>query len=70
LFEYGRSESGLPRGTATAKDLMKSLVIELRAGVGEAEEPKAQALLETSAAVIDGLIKAFDDYERRSEAEQ
>jgi len=60
----------LPRGTAAAKDLMKSLAIELRAGVGEAGEPKAQALLETSAAVIGGLIKAFDDYERRSEAEQ
>jgi DNA-binding PadR family transcriptional regulator len=70
LFEEGRSESGLPRGTAAAKDLMKSLVVELRAGGGEAGEPKAQALLETSAAVIGGLIKAFDDYERRSEAEQ
>jgi len=42
--------------------LLKSLVIELR--VGEAGEPKAQALLETSAAVIGSLIKAFDDYER------
>jgi hypothetical protein len=47
---------------------MKSLVIELRAG--EVKEPQAQALLETSAAVIGGLIKAFDDYERRSEIEQ
>jgi hypothetical protein len=44
---------------------MKSLVIELRAG--EVKEPQAQALLETSAAVIGGLIKAFDDYERRRE---
>jgi PadR family transcriptional regulator, regulatory protein PadR len=70
LFEDERSESGLLRGTAAAKDLMKSLVIELRAGFGEVGEPKAQALLETSAAVIGGLIKAFDDYERRSEAEQ
>jgi hypothetical protein len=31
------------------------------------KEPEAQALLETSAGVIGGLIKAFDDYERRSE---
>jgi len=42
---------------------MKSLVIELRADVDEAQQPKAQELLETSAAP-GGLIKAFDDYER------
>jgi hypothetical protein len=43
--------------------LLKSLVIELRADVDEAQRPKAQALLETSAAP-GALIKAFDDYER------
>jgi hypothetical protein len=35
------------------KDLYSGLI---------AQEPKTQALLETSAAVIEGLIKAFDDY--------
>ena len=67
LLEDEHSESGLPQRPAAARDLMKSLVIELRAGVSEVKEPKAQALLETSAAVIGGLIKAFDDYEKRSE---
>lgn len=43
---------------------MKSLVIGLRASIDEAKEPKAQALLETSAAAPGGLIKTFDDYER------
>jgi DNA-binding PadR family transcriptional regulator len=69
LFEDEPSENGLPRGPA-ARDLMNSLVIELRASAGEAQDPETQALLETSAAVIGGLIKAFDDYERRSEKEQ
>jgi hypothetical protein len=36
----------------------------LRANVDEAQQPKAQALLETLAAVTGGLIKTFDDYER------
>jgi PadR family transcriptional regulator len=67
LLEAERPENGKPRRPAAAKDLMKSLVVELRAGAGEVKEPKAQALLETSAEVIGGLIKAFDDYERRSE---
>jgi hypothetical protein len=45
--------------------LLKSLVIKLfSADVDEAQRPKAQALLVTSAAVIGGLIKAFDDYKR------
>jgi hypothetical protein len=48
---------------------MKDLVVELRDGVKKVKEPKAQALLETSAAVVSGLIKAFDDYERRNEVE-
>jgi hypothetical protein len=31
-------------------------------------EPKAQALFETSAEVLTGLAKAFDDFENKSEA--
>lgn len=65
LLEDEHSESGLPRRPAAARKLMKGLVNELRAGAREAQEPKRQALLETSAAVIGGLIKAFDDYEKK-----
>jgi len=43
--------------------LLKSPVIGLRADLDEAQRPKAQALLETSAAP-GGLIKAFHNYER------
>lgn len=65
LLEDGRSGSGLPRRPAAVRDLMKCLVIELRADFYEAQRPKAQALPETSAAVVIGdLIKTFDDYER------
>lgn len=63
LLDDERSGSGAPR-RAAARDLMKSLIIELRANVAEAQEPEAQALLETLAAVIGGLIKTFDGYER------
>jgi hypothetical protein len=64
LLEDERSGSGSSRRPAAARDLMKSLLIELRANVDEAQQPKAQALLETLAAVTGGLIKTFDDYER------
>ncbi|MBO0724485.1 MAG: helix-turn-helix transcriptional regulator [Blastocatellia bacterium] len=67
LLEDEGQENSAASNTAGTKDLMKGLVIELRNGAREAQEPKAQALLETSAAVIGGLIKAFDDHEKRSE---
>jgi PadR family transcriptional regulator PadR len=67
LLEDEHPDSGLPRNPAVARDLMKGLVIELCASAAHVKEPKAQALLETSAAVIGGLIKAFDDHEKRPE---
>jgi hypothetical protein len=47
---------------------MRQLVDHLREDVGKVTEPKAQALFETSAEVLTGLVKALDDYEKRSEA--
>ena len=46
---------------------MGQLIEHLREDVGKITEPKAQALFETSAEVLTGLIKAFDDYEKKSE---
>ncbi len=67
LLEDERPEGGALLKTADARDLMRGLVVELRDGVSKVKDPKAQALLETSAAVIGGLIRAFDDYEKRNE---
>src|ERR1039457_1632980 len=46
---------------------MRQLIEHLREDVGKVTEPKAQALFETSAEVVTGLVKAFDDYENKSE---
>ena len=56
------------RHTQKIKARMRQLVEHLREDVGKVTEPKAQALFETSAEVITGLVKAFDDYEEKSEA--
>jgi hypothetical protein len=47
---------------------MGQLIQHLREDVGKITEPKAQALFETSAEVLTGLVKAFNDYEKKSEA--
>ena len=47
--------------------MMHQLIEHLRSDVGKVVEPKAQALFETSAEVLTGLVKAFGDYEAKSE---
>jgi hypothetical protein len=53
--------------TQKMKARMRQLIDHLREDVGKVTEPKAQELFETSAEVLTGLIKAFDDYEKKSE---
>ena len=54
--------------TQKIKARMGQLIEHLREDVGKVTEQKAQALFETSAEVLAGLVKAFNDYEKKSEA--
>jgi hypothetical protein len=54
--------------TQKIKARLRQLIEHLREDVCKVTEPKAQALFETSAEVLSGLVKAFDDYEKKSEA--
>ena len=62
------SESDPIDHTQKIKAQMSQLIEHLRGDVGKVTEPKAQALFETSAEVLTGLVKAFDDYEKKSES--
>ena len=62
------SKNNAVHRTQNIKALLRQLIEHLREDVGKVTEPKAQALFETSAEVLTGLVKAFDDYERKSEA--
>ena len=62
------SESDPIHHTQKIKAQMSQLIEHLRGDVGKVTEPKAQALFETAAEVLTGLVKAFDDYEKKSEA--
>ena len=61
------SESSSVHHVRKIKGQMRQLIEHLREDVHKCKEPKAQALLETSAEVLLGLAKAFEDYERHSE---
>jgi hypothetical protein len=61
-------ESNPIHHTQKIKAQMHQLIEHLREDIGKVTEPKAQALFETSAEVLTGLAKAFDDYEQKNEA--
>ena len=62
------SKNSTVRHTQKIKARMGQLIEHLREDVGKITESKAQALFETSAEVLTGLVKAFNDYEKKSEA--
>jgi hypothetical protein len=54
--------------TAHLRTLLQGVVSHAREDIGKIGEPKAQALFETTAEVCTGLIKAFDDYDKKAPA--
>ena len=56
------------RHTHKIKAQMRQIIKHLREDVGKVTEARAEALFETSAEVLTGLVKAFVDYEQKSEA--
>ena len=55
------------RHTAHIKESLAALERHLRDDTREVTDARAKALFETSAEVLTGLVKAFDDFEQRNE---
>ena len=53
--------------TANIRKEMKALIDHLRRDVERVDEPRAQALFETSAEVLKGLVQTLDDYDAAEE---
>jgi hypothetical protein len=54
--------------TAKLRDMLAEVVRHAREDIGKIDEPKAQALFETTAEVCIGLTTAYDHYEQRQPA--
>ena len=54
--------------TANIKEEFVKLSEHLREDVDKVDDPKAKALFEVSAEAIDGLQKAFNDFEKKNES--
>jgi hypothetical protein len=53
--------------TQNMQQRFQELIVHLRQDIEKVDEPQFKAMFETSAEVLEGLIKAFRDYEQKSE---
>jgi HD-like signal output (HDOD) protein len=61
------SESDPRHHTANLKKMLTDVINHSREDVKKITDPKAQALFETTAEVLTGLRKAFEDFEQKTE---
>jgi hypothetical protein len=54
--------------TQNMKKRFQETITHLRQDISKVDEPQLKAMFETSAEVLTGLTKAFDDYEKKNEA--
>lgn len=60
-------ESDPRHHTSKLKKMLNDTAAHAREDVLKITDPKAQALFETTAEVLKGLVKAFDDFEQTNE---
>ena len=53
--------------TIQIRSQLNDTIVALRNHIEKMDDPRGQALFETSAEVLEGLVKAFEHYEQRSE---
>jgi len=53
--------------TSKIKEMLRNVMEHAREDVEKVDDPKAQALYETTAEVLGGLIQAYDHAESKSE---
>jgi hypothetical protein len=54
--------------TRKIEQRLRETVDHLREDIDKIEEPQARAMFETSAEVLGGLVKAFHDYDQKTES--
>jgi hypothetical protein len=60
-------ESDPRHHTCNIKDMLNEVITHARADVEKVDEPRAQALFETTAEVLNGLMMAYEHYEAKRE---
>jgi hypothetical protein len=68
MAQNSRSDENTPQHhTTKIKEMLTGVIEHARSDVDKVDDPKAQALFETTAEVLIGLKKAYEDYEQGTE---
>ncbi|HZQ10744.1 MAG TPA: hypothetical protein VFD70_29470 [Anaerolineae bacterium] len=67
MNEPGESSSDPRYHTARIKTMLNDMTQHLREDATRVNDPRAQALFETSAEVLQGLVKAYEHFETQAE---
>jgi predicted esterase YcpF (UPF0227 family) len=62
------TENDARHQTSKVNDMLDDVAQRARQDIAKVSDPRAQALLETTAEVVLGLRKAYDDFEEGTEA--
>ncbi len=62
------AESDPRRHTQKMQKALEDIKNHMRQDIEKVDEPRFKAMFETSAEVLEGLIKAFRDYEHKNES--
>jgi hypothetical protein len=62
------AESDARHHTQKMQTRLQETMDHLRQDVERVDDPRLKAMFETSAEVLGGLVKAFQDYERKNES--
>jgi hypothetical protein len=68
MAKHPAPESDPRRCTTKIKAMLNDVISHSREDVEKVADPKAQALFETTAEVVQGLVHAYDHFEQKSEA--
>ena len=61
------TESDPRHHTGNIRDMLEDLIQHLREDVSKVDDPRAQALFETTAEVLGGLVTAYEHYDSKAE---
>jgi hypothetical protein len=64
----GREDRNPRHYTAQMAARLEETIAHLRKDIEQVEEPQFKAMCETSAEVLQGLVKAFRDYDAKAES--
>ena len=68
MQEHGQlSEKDPRRHTAHVRGRLEELIGHLRDDIGKIDDPRAQALFETTAEGLGGLVKAYEHFDAGAE---